>query len=70
MIHFDLFLVGSEIAVNTLTDIFVDYFSKLCRTFKINVEKQQGGEKNNELIYVRTISFHNSVHIDGNTGQG
>ena len=52
------FSVGSESAVNTLTDVFVGYFGKLCKLFKINVENQTGGEKNIEMIYVcRAVLF-------------
>ena len=52
-----LLLVGSETAVNTLTDIFVEYFGKLCKLFKINVESQNGVERNNEMIYVCNLQF-------------
>ena len=55
-------LVGSETAVNTLTDIFVEYFGKLCKLFKINVETQNGGEKNNEMIYVCRTLFSYSCN--------
>ena len=52
-----LLLVGSETAINTLTDIFVEYFGKLCKLFKINVENQNGVERNNEMIYVCNLQF-------------
>lgn len=54
-VHVSLILVGSDTAINTLTDIFADYFHKLCKMFKLNLESQPGGEKNKELLYVCII---------------
>jgi len=59
------FEFGSESAVNTLTDVFVEYFGKLCKLFKINVENQTGGEKNIEMIYHSLEHTLNDFGING-----
>ena len=49
---FDFFSVGSDIAINTLTDVFAEHFSRFCKVLKNNIESQEGGEFNNDYLYV------------------
>eukprot|EP00794_Sanderia_malayensis_P005525 gene5525-6210_t len=39
------FEYGSEVALNTLTDVFVDHLSKICKLFALNTKSQSNGKK-------------------------
>lgn len=46
------FEYGSDVAISTLTDVFVDHLSKMCKLFKGTVAKQAGGDKSLQTLYV------------------
>ncbi len=53
----DYFADGSETAVNTLTDVFVDHLSTICKLFKFTVENQPGNANNLENLFVSSTEL-------------
>ncbi len=57
MFQMTFFTDGSETAVNTLTDVFVDHLSTICKLFKFTVENQPGNANNLENLFVSSTEF-------------